>query len=221
MALDYQSLVATVKDYEACGDVSGAMMLKLALLKSIAATIAPTMNTDFQSLVSSPNVSGYHAASNANMATLLELALLQIIANAIGSSLSTVQVIGAGGTAVNGLYTFGTDPANPQDYYSAATGYNITYNAGLGRWEIVDRRVPGPEIEYTSPNLSGPWSVGVADGPPPTTIVSGGGSSTPTSWLHGSSSPVGVIAATAGALYINDTDSTLWAVANGAWIQLV
>ena len=38
---------------------------------------------------------------------------------------------------------------------------------------------------------------------------------------HGAGSPVGVITATPGALYINDTDSTLWAVANGAWIQLV
>jgi hypothetical protein len=50
-------------------------------------------------------------------------------------------------------------------------------------------------------------------------IAAGGGGSGGV--LNGNGSPVGVITPTAGLLYINNTDSTLWAVSNGAWTQLV
>jgi hypothetical protein len=40
--------------------------------------------------------------------------------------------------------------------------------------------------------------------------------------LHGFGSPiVNGIAPTNGTLYINDTDATIWAVANGVWHQEV
>ncbi len=132
MALDYQSLVATVNDYGASGNVSGAMMLKLALLKNIALTVAPGMPTDFQTLLSGTNVPGYISASDASLATALELALLEIIADNVGG--------GGGSTAV-----------------THGTGSPITNGISVVTYKI----------------------------------------------------------------YINDTDSTLWAVSNGAWIQLV
>ena len=124
MALDYQSLDSKITSYAALG-LSGVRALRLALLQTIANNTNPMAATDYQSLLSLPNVIGYAAASGAGVVDLLELGLLNIIAG--------------GGGAV----------------------------------------------------------------------------------LNGSGSPVGVITPIAGQLYINNTDSTLWAVANGAWTQLV
>jgi hypothetical protein len=102
MALDYQSLVNAVRDYGASGDVSGAMLLKLALLKNIAATVAPAVNTDYQTLLSNSNVLGYNAASNSDVAALIEMALLQIIALNVGGGgggSGSVLVANYGGVA--------------------------------------------------------------------------------------------------------------------------
>jgi hypothetical protein len=79
-ATDYQSLYTQAVGYAGLSGVSSAQLLKLALLKQIAATVAPTVATDYQSLLSSTNVPGYAAASPASLAQVLELALLQIIA---------------------------------------------------------------------------------------------------------------------------------------------
>ena len=100
MALDYQSLVNISADYNGSGNVSSAMLLKLALLKSIAASIAPSMATDYQSLISGTNVAGYSGSSNASIAEILEMALLQIIANAAGTA--TTGIIDPTGTATAG-----------------------------------------------------------------------------------------------------------------------
>ena len=42
-----------------------------------------------------------------------------------------------------------------------------------------------------------------------------------TTVLNGTGTPIGVYPATAGQLYIDNTDATLWAVASGEWKQLV
>jgi len=108
MALDYQSLVNTVADYNGSGNVTGAMLLKLALLKSIAAKIAPSMATDYQTLLSDPNVAGYLGTSNASLAEGLEMALLQIIANAAGAGGATTGAGAPSGTSTAGSFYLNT-----------------------------------------------------------------------------------------------------------------
>jgi hypothetical protein len=106
-ATDYQSLYTQAVGYAGLCGVSNAQLLKLALLKQIAATVAPTVATDYQSLLSSANVPGYAAASPASLAQVLELALLQIIAQNVGSG-------GSGGTALSsGNYAGGQPGFTP------------------------------------------------------------------------------------------------------------
>ena len=108
MALDYQSLVNISADYNGSGNVSSAMLLKLALLKSIAASIAPSMATDYQSLISGTNVAGYSGSSNASIAEVLEMALLQIIANAAGTGGATTGTVNPTGTSTAGSFYLNT-----------------------------------------------------------------------------------------------------------------
>ena len=42
-----------------------------------------------------------------------------------------------------------------------------------------------------------------------------------TTVLNGTGSPIGVHPATAGQLYIDNSDASLWAVASGVWKQLL
>jgi hypothetical protein len=84
MVADYQSLISSVSDYAASGNVSGVRLLKLALLKKIATNSNPMAATDYQSLLNNTNVGGYAAVSSAAVSDLLELSLLNIIAGGGG-----------------------------------------------------------------------------------------------------------------------------------------
>jgi hypothetical protein len=104
MAYDFQTLLSSVTDYAASGEVSGPQLLKLALLKSIAATMAPTMPTDYQSLLSNTNVPGWLSCAYPSVGQLLELSLLSIIA---GGS------VGGGASITTGNYAGGTPNFTP------------------------------------------------------------------------------------------------------------
>jgi hypothetical protein len=100
MALDYQTLIASASDYSASGNVSGVKLLQLALLKSIAYAVAPSMPTDYQSLLNNSNIAGYNSVGYACVSDLLMLSLLGIIAgNVSGGGGSSIVVAGnyAGG----------------------------------------------------------------------------------------------------------------------------
>lgn len=116
-SLDYQSLATSVSAYNGAAGLSGFQILKLALLKNIAATVAPAMATDYQSLISSTNEAGYNASAAVSIGDLLELALLQIIANNAGG--------GGGGGAQLVTYTSGS-PASPSNPNQAAIAYDPT-----------------------------------------------------------------------------------------------
>lgn len=94
MALDYASLLSIVADYNGSGNINGAMLLKLALLKNIAASVAPMAATDFQSLLNNSNLPGWSSCSNASIAGLLEMSLLAIIANGISGGTGTGATFG-------------------------------------------------------------------------------------------------------------------------------
>jgi len=95
-ALDQASLYnqAVSNGYSNGCDCSQYMLLKLGLLQYIASIVAPTMATDYQSLLNSVNVPGYRVTSNIGNAGLYELALLQIIANNVGTGGVYVQNFG-------------------------------------------------------------------------------------------------------------------------------
>lgn len=117
---DYQSLFIQAVDYAGLPNISQAQLLKLALLRQIAATLVPAMPTDYQSLISSANVPGYAAAGLAcDIGVLLELALLQIIAANVGS--------GGGGTGA----TFGNYAAGQPNFTpSGGTGIAVDTSNG-------------------------------------------------------------------------------------------
>lgn len=106
-ATDYQSLVSSVRHDQTAGLLDAADILRMALLKLIANTVAPTVSTDSQSLLSSANVSGYSAAGLATSSKLIELALLQIIAQNVGSG-GSGAVITSGAGAPSGTATTGS-----------------------------------------------------------------------------------------------------------------
>jgi hypothetical protein len=127
MATDAQSLATYGQMYASQPGVQGANLLKLALLQQIAAIVAPTVQTDTQSLVSAANVAGYSSAGFPGMAALLELALLQIIANNVGGGSSSAATFGnyAGGqptftpSSGTGL-AVDTSDGTMWEYYSGA-----------------------------------------------------------------------------------------------------
>jgi hypothetical protein len=123
MATDTQSLLASANAYASVSRVTGATLLKLALLQLIANNVAPSVNTDPQSLLSSANVSSYAASSPADIATLLELALLQIIAGGISG-------VSSGGAATFGNYAGGQPNFTP----TSGTGLAVDTSNGT-LWE--------------------------------------------------------------------------------------
>lgn len=133
MALDYQSLAATVADYANTSSATGVHLLKLALLKTIATSLNPAMATDAQSLLSQTDIPGYANSSCASTADLLELALLNIIANSLGG----------GGGAVGGVVIGNYGGAQPTPsplpaintvYVDTSGGQLWAYNATTNTW---------------------------------------------------------------------------------------
>jgi len=107
---DYQSLLTSASSYRGAGLVSLAQLLRLGLLKSIAATVAPSMATDYQSLLSNTNVAQYRSVGLCREGDLIELALLQIIANGVVASAGTVAPTTGPVSGSNGsLYLNTTD----------------------------------------------------------------------------------------------------------------
>lgn len=120
MATDAQSLLTTVADYCATGNVTGVALLRLALLKQIATLVNPMADTTAQGLLSQANLPGWAATSNASVADLLELALLNLIANALGGG-------GGGGIPqiISGAYGGAQPtptPTNSAIFYDTDTG---------------------------------------------------------------------------------------------------
>ena len=119
-----QSLVTGVANHNSAAAPGPAQLLRIALLQSIANTLAPSVATDPQSLLSSANVAGYNGVGYCSMADLIELALLQIIANNIGSGGSSGVSSGAV-APVNGVTT-GTFYFNSTDKSFWASSNNGT-----------------------------------------------------------------------------------------------
>ena len=105
MATDSQSLVTGVAKHNSVAAPRPAQLLRIALLQSIANTLAPSVATDPQSLLNYANVAGYGSVGYCAMADLLELALLQIIAQNIGSGGGGGGVSSGAGAPVNGVTT--------------------------------------------------------------------------------------------------------------------
>jgi len=97
---DYQSLITSASSYRGAGLVNLAQLLRLGLLNSIATTVAPSMATDYQSLLSNTNVAQYRSVGLCREGDLIELALLQIIANGVGTGGATT---GAGSPITNSV----------------------------------------------------------------------------------------------------------------------
>lgn len=126
--LDQASLYirAVSKGYTIGCDSSEFQLLKLGLLQYIASIVAPTMATDYQSLLNSVNVPGYRVTSTVGNAGLYELALLQIIANNVGTGGVYVQNFG-GANPGTVLATAPVGNAVAMDTSSGAVwGYNGT-----------------------------------------------------------------------------------------------
>jgi hypothetical protein len=126
MATDYQSLVRTVQDYASSGNASGAMLLKLALLRSIAINLNPLVATDFQSLMSDPDVPGYLNSSDASVAAALEMALLKLISGLAGQGVQN----GSGSPIVNAV-----PPLRGGLYYDT-TNKNLWASDGI-TWDLL------------------------------------------------------------------------------------
>ena len=125
---DYQSLLSSASSYRGAGLVNLAQLLRLGLLKSIAANLAPMAATDYQSLLSNANVAQYRSVGLCRESDLIELALLQIIANASGSAAvgtvapTTAPVSGSNGslylnTTDNTLWVYNS-VINPTTYWT-------------------------------------------------------------------------------------------------------
>ena len=132
MATDYQSLVNAVTKHQSAGMTNIAQMLRISLLIQIANQLAPAVATDYQSLISSANVSGYSAASMCSEATLLELALLQIIAQNAGSG------GGGDGNVQFGNYS-GSSPGNSpsQSTLAVDTSNHNIWSYDNGAWHLI------------------------------------------------------------------------------------
>jgi len=119
-----QSLITGVAKHNSAAAPRPAQLLRIALLQSIANTLAPSVATDPQSLLSSANVAGYQSAGLVSVGDMLELALLQIIANNVGSGGSSGVSSGAG-APTNGVTT-GTFYYNSTDQSFWASSNNGT-----------------------------------------------------------------------------------------------
>ena len=104
MSTTAQSLITGVAKHNSAAAPRPAQLLRIALLQTIANILAPSVNTDPQSLMSAANVAGFNSVGYCSMADMLELALLQIIANNIGSGGSSGVSSGAG-APTNGVTT--------------------------------------------------------------------------------------------------------------------
>jgi hypothetical protein len=100
-------------------------LLRIALLQIIANTVASSMATDPQSLISAANVSGYNAAGMCSQSDLLELSLLQIIAN---------NVSGGGGGGGGGVTTGNYGGSQPSFTPSSGAGVAIDTSNGRIWW---------------------------------------------------------------------------------------
>ncbi len=96
-------------------------LLKIGLLVQIANTVAPSMQTDFQTLLSLAQTPGYLSSSNASMAQLLELALLNLIAQNVGT--------GGGGGAPDFYNAAGPPNQAPPAYQ------NIVVDSNGRQWQ--------------------------------------------------------------------------------------
>lgn len=124
MPTDSQSLLTGVAKHNSAAAPRPAQLLRIALLQSIANTLAPSVATDPQSLLNYANVAGYNSVGYCSMADLIELALLQIIAQNIGSGGGGGVSSGAG-APVNGVTT-GTLYYNSTDKSFWASSNNGT-----------------------------------------------------------------------------------------------
>lgn len=103
MAVDYQTLSRMANGYANCSNCGGAQALRLALLETIVNQLNPMAATDFQSLITNPNVGGWANSSNASLADLLELSLLSLIQANAGSSYYPNAGPPVGTPSANGL----------------------------------------------------------------------------------------------------------------------